>query len=60
MRRRDIIKILMERDGLTKEDAVAEFNECMDEVRACIANGEFVEAEDLFSEMLGIEPDYLL
>jgi len=60
MQKREIINILMERDGLTREEARAELKETMAEVRACIARGEFLEAEDVFAEMLGLEPDYLI
>ncbi len=60
MRKGEIIRILMERDGLTKEEAKEELAEVIEEMRDLIEDGRFIEAEDLFSDMLGLEPDYLL
>lgn len=60
MRKGEIIRILMERDGLTKEEAKEELAGVIEEMRDLIEDGRFIEAEDLFSDMLGLEPDYLL
>ena len=60
MRKKEIIKILMDRDGMTHEEAVEELNTCIEEMRVLIAQGKFLEAEDVFSDMLGLEPDYIL
>ena len=60
MRRREIIRILMERDGMTKEEAREELNEVIEGMRELIAEGRFIEAEDYFSEELGLEPDYII
>lgn len=52
-----IIKILMKRDGLTEHEArqlCKETREAMDE-----ADG-MDEAESIFEDMIGLEPDYLV
>ena len=46
----EIIKILMRRDGLTKEEAMELIEECIDEIE----NGNLYACEDV----LGLEPDY--
>ena len=46
-----VIKILMERDGFTKEEAIELINECLDELE----NGNF----DAIGEVLGLEDDYI-
>ena len=48
-----IIKILMERDDYSYEDAVDHFNECVEYV----ANG--ADPEEVLYEELGLEPDYI-
>lgn len=60
MRRREIIRILMYRDGMTKEEAREELNEVIEGMRELIAEGRYTEAEDYFSEELGLEPDYII
>lgn len=60
MKKSEIIKVLMERDGMTETEAREELAEVMEEVRDLIASGNFIEAEDVFSDMLGLEPDYLI
>ena len=52
--------ILMTRDGMTKEEAdarIVEVREMMDEA---VADGEVGEAEAIFEEEFGLEPDYLI
>ena len=51
-----IIKILMERDGLSKEEALVLIKETRDEIM--MLDNPF-EADDIIQEYLGIEPDYL-
>jgi len=55
----DVLRILMERDGMTEKEAmdlIQEVREMMDEA---IADGEYGEAEAIFEEELGLEPDYI-
>lgn len=57
---KEIIAVLMQRDGLSKEDATTVIKETMRAVRECINEGDFEAAEDIFTSELGLEPDYLL
>ena len=52
-----IVKVLMERDGLTEKEAKDQFNECKDEMNERLANGEM--PYDICEEFFGLEPDYL-
>lgn len=55
-----IIRILMRRDEMTREEATELVNDTMREVRSAIEAGDYSLAEDLFMGDLGLEPDYLL
>ncbi len=47
----ETMRILMERDGLTKEEAKEQMNEC----REALFNGDF----DAIEDYLGLEDDYI-
>ena len=49
-----IVEILMERDGITEEDARALIEETRDEI---MCNPE--NADEIIQDYLGLEPDYL-
>ena len=49
-----IVEILMERDGITEEDARALIGETRDEI---MCNPE--NADEIIQDYLGLEPDYL-
>ena len=53
-----IEKILMSRDGMTKEEAV----ELIRDVRQMFEECEYdpVECEEIFYEEIGLEPEYML
>ena len=51
-----IIKILMERDGISEEEARALVKETRDEI--AMLDNPF-EAENIIMEYLGLEPDYM-
>ena len=51
-----IIKILMERDGMSEQEARDLFKETRDEI---LTLDDPFEAEDIMSEYLGLEPDYI-
>ena len=51
-----IIKILMERDGISEEEARALVKETRDEIM--MLDNPF-EAENVIMEYLGLEPDYM-
>lgn len=56
----DIIRILMKRDGYTKEEAQEIVEETMDMVYDAISTGDYDLAEDIFMSDLGLEIDYLI
>lgn len=60
MRKKEIIGILVERDGLTETEAREQLNDVIAGMRELIADGRFIEAEDYFADELGLEPDYIL
>lgn len=51
----EVVRILMERDGLTKEEA----KERIEEVREMISEADPWEAEDILADELGLEMDYI-
>ena len=51
----EVVRILMERDGLSKKEA----EEKLDEVREMIADADPWEAEDIIADELGLEMDYI-
>lgn len=59
MQKDKVIETLMERDGMSREEADREFNKVIDKVREYMKDGRFVEAENAFSDMLGVDPEYM-
>lgn len=57
---REIINILMRRDGISENEARNLVENCMLEIHEAIAAGRYMEAEDIFMDWLGLEPDYLM
>lgn len=51
-----VVKILMERDNLTK----AEAETLLEEAREEILEADKWEMEDLMMDLLGLEPDYIM
>jgi hypothetical protein len=56
---RRVVKILMERDGYSKEEAIEIVNNCREEMNEAIADGDYELAEDIMACDLGLEPDYI-
>ena len=54
----EIIKILMGRDDLTYDEAREMYEETQEEIYNAIENGDF-DVDDILSNNLGIEPDYI-
>lgn len=54
-----IIKILMERDGDTREEAEARIADCRSELRDCFYGTNCMTAEEVIASELGLEPDYI-
>ena len=56
---KEIIKILMRRDGISEVEAENLIEECMEEMNDAIMRGNYQECEDILASYLGLEPDYL-
>ena len=56
---KEIIKILMRRDGISEIEAENLIEECMEEINDAIMRGNYQECEDILASYLGLEPDYL-
>ena len=55
-----IIEVLMNRDGMTKEEATDLYKSVKPDIMDAIANGDSDLVEDLMAEEFGLEPDYIL
>ena len=55
-----VIQILMERDGLSKENAYDLVNEVRAEMKDAIACGDYELAQEIIESDLGLEPDYIV
>ena len=53
-----VIKILMERDGMTKAEATDLLHEVQDMMKECNYDPE--ECVDIMASELGLEPDYIM
>lgn len=54
-----IVKILMERDGMTKREATDLFKKVKEMVVDAAESGNYSEAEDIILSELGLEIDYI-
>lgn len=54
-----IIEILMKRDGMTREQAREQVMEAREAMYDCIEDGDYEGAEDVLSDLFGLEPDYI-
>lgn len=55
-----IIKILMERDGMTENEAKDMVQDVKQMVEHSIKQGDYEEAEEIFLSELGLEIDYMV
>lgn len=53
-----IIQILMERDGLSYEEAKEMYEETREEMLQSIEDGN-LDADEILADNLGLEPDYI-
>jgi len=53
-----IVNVLMERDGMSREDAVSAVNDARIELRERLKDGD--DPSDICEELFGLEPDYLM
>lgn len=54
-----IVQILMKRDGLSKDEAIALLKDVREDVYECIDKGDYAGAEDIMLDELGLEMDYI-
>lgn len=54
-----VVKILMERDGYSKQAAMELINDCRREMHDAVACGDFSLAEEIIESDLGLESDYI-
>jgi len=54
-----IVKILMSRDNLTREEAENQLNYVREQMDDAIAAGDYGEVEDIMYDELGLEMDYI-
>jgi len=57
---RDIKDILMERDGLSEEEAKDRILDAKAELQCLLEDGDLVAAEDICKDHFGLEPDYVI
>lgn len=57
---KEIIQLLMRRDGLTREDAIRMVLEVRNTILEAMAQGDLNKAEDAILDELGLEPDYIM
>lgn len=55
-----MIKILVDRDDITREEAKERISETKAMVEDAIRSGDYTAAEDIFMEELGLEIDYMV
>lgn len=56
----ETIRVLMDRDGLSEEEAERRVTQISEEINSLISDGATVqEVENYIQEELGLEPDYL-
>lgn len=56
----EVIQIFMRRDGMSREEAVARYNEILDVIRNLVDDGDYEDVEDYWTQETGLEPDYLI
>lgn len=55
-----VVKILMERDGMTQDEAVELVRQTSEEIQNEVLSGMDVsDVDDIIANNLGLEPDYL-
>lgn len=50
-----IVEILMERDGMSQDEA----QELVDKTREEVLTSDSFDVDDIMADMLGLEPDYI-
>lgn len=58
---KEIVEILMRRDEISKEEAIARVKECRRRLQEeAVESGDYELAEEIIAEELGLEPDYMI
>lgn len=52
----NVIKILMERDGISRSEA----KDLVNETRELLLSSDPWEADEIMADQLGLEPDYIM
>lgn len=52
-------EVIMQRDGMTSEEADELIQEAKETMQKYLAEGDFMAAEDICQDYFGLEPDYL-
>ena len=55
-----ILRVLMRRDGMTKNEAQELIDEAKEQLQEYIEEGDHESAHDICQEFFGLEPDYLM
>ena len=55
----ELMRVLMTRDGMTKEQAMEEIQEARAAMYECIEGGDYEGAEEVLADFFGLEPDYI-
>lgn len=56
---KEIIEILMRRDGISYADAKEAYLDCREAIQEAIDNDEIFEVDAILMSELGLEPDYI-
>lgn len=56
----ELLKILMDRDGLSKAEAMEQIKEARAVLHEYLAEGDEEAAYEVCAEMFGLEPDFLI
>lgn len=56
---KEIIKILMKRDGISREEAKEQLDMFLEDASEYIQEGDLSGLEELLMDQLGLAPDYL-
>lgn len=56
---KEIVEILMRRDGISKADAIQLYKDTKAEIDEALALGNHDEVEDIIASNLGLELDYV-
>ena len=56
---REIVEILEKRDGLSRQEAIAEYRRVKEIILDTLAKGSIMEVEEILLQEIGLELDYI-